>query len=310
MGKMAGKIAVALAVFFGLNIIISIPIGIIAGIMAAMQSIELIETDHVLITSEHLTAEHLMEFITVNPLLRTSAYTLSAAAGAAAAAIMYLGFERDRSWPLGWKQRRWLPNALLGLLLGALLISLCFLGVFMLGGVRLGDAQWNASIATAIGLDIILFSAVAIGEELFARGYIYGVAKKQKGILFAVVLSSLLFALLHSMNPGVFSGVFPMLNLFLAGVMLALFREWSGGLWVPIGVHMTWNYFQGDIFGMAVSGTSTPSIFKPEIVNLAVAGGGFGLEGSFVTTIVMIAVSALLTLSIRKKQIRTPDGVL
>lgn len=290
MGKMIGKIALAFVLLFGLNLFVSIPIAFIGGFLAAMQG-----------TTAVAIPEDIIALIDSNPLLRTVAYTLSAACGAAAAAIMYLGFERDRSWPLGWKERRWLPKGLLGLFLGALFISLSFAGVLLFGGIRVTDAVWDAAVAQAIGLDLILFSAVAVGEELFARGYIYGVAKKQKGTAFAVVLSSLLFALLHAMNPGVFSSIFPMLNLFLAGVMLALFREWSGGLWVPIGVHLTWNYFQGDIFGMAVSGTSTPSVLKTEIMNAWVAGGSFGLEGSFVTTIVMLAASAILALAIRRQ---------
>ena len=289
MFKFIGKIILAIVIFFGLNLLISTPIGIIAGIMAMVQ------------LDGELSSDALMGVIESNPLLRTLSYTLSAACGAAAAAIMFAAFDRSGGWHLGWRQLGWFAKGLLGMLLGALFITLSYVMVLLLGGIQVIAVAWSSSVITAILFDIIIFTAVAVGEELFSRGYIYGAAKKQYGIIFAVVVSSVLFALLHSMNPGVFSSVFPMLNLFLAGVMLALFREWSGGLWVPIGVHLTWNYFQGDVLGMAVSGTQTPSILHNEIRDPFLAGGQFGLEGTIVTTIIMVAVCVWLGLSIRRR---------
>ncbi|HZG86487.1 CPBP family intramembrane glutamic endopeptidase [Paenibacillus sp.] len=289
MLKALGKVAFAAVVFLALNVIVSIPLGIVGGIIAAMQS------------AGPLTAESITELMMSHPLLKTAAFSLSAAAGVGTAALLYHTMEKDRSWSLGWKQERWFPKLVAGLVWGAALITLCYLIVLSLGGIRVAGTGEGGALALLLALDVIVFAAVAIGEETFSRGYVYGVVKRQGGIAAAVAVSSLLFALLHANNAAVFETPFPMLNLTLAGVMLALFREWSGGLWLPIGVHLTWNYFQGDVLGMAVSGVRTPSLLEVDILDPFLAGGDFGLEGSFVTTLVMLAVSAWLWLRIRRR---------
>jgi len=294
--KALGKVALAAIVFFVLNLIVSVPIGIVAGIMDAMRN------------GANVTPESITELLQSNPWLRTSSYMLSAATGVVTAAILYYAMERDRAWTLGWKQRGWLPKGGLGLALGALLIVLAFLIVWLFGGIRIVGAELTNEVAVALLFDVFLFASVAIGEEVFSRGYVYGVAKQAGGISAAVAVSSLLFALLHANNPAVLSSAFPMLNLVLAGVMLALLREWSGGLWVPIGVHLTWNFVQGDVLGMAVSGVDTPSILQVESANDFVSGGAFGLEGSFVVTLVTVGVSVWLALALRRRGTSAAGG--
>jgi len=289
MWKAIGKAALAAVIFYVLNVVVSVPIGIVAGILDAMRN------------GANVSPESITELLQSNPWLRTASFVLSAGAGVVAATIMYYLVEKERSWTLGWKQPGWLPKGALGLMLGALLIALAFLIALLFGGIRVVEAVWSADVAVALAFDVVLFTAVGIGEEVFSRGYVYGVLKRSGGVLVAVLVSSLLFALLHSGNPGVLSSPFPMLNLALAGIMLALLREWSGGLWVPIGVHMTWNFVQGDVLGMAVSGVETPSILRVESLNDFVSGGAFGLEGSFAVTIVTAAVSIWLAFAIRKR---------
>lgn len=293
MKKALGKAVLAVLIFLGLNVFLSIPIGIIAGVLAAVEGIEV------------LTAETITELIMTNTLLKTVSFILSSAAGVAAAVILYYAMEKDRAWTLGFSRRMWLAKSLLGLALGALLITLAFLLVHAFGGVRVTEAAWSPELAAALCFDALVFLAVGIGEETLSRGYVYGVIKRSGGIAAAVAVSSLLFALLHANNSGVFSGVFPMLNLTLAGVMLALLREWSGSLWAPIGAHITWNFFQGNVFGMAVSGVKTASVLQVEKLNEFAAGGSFGLEGSFAATIVLVLVSAWLALAIRKRTIQS-----
>ena len=62
----------------------------------------------------------------------------------------------------------------------------------------------------------------------------------------------------------------------------------SRDLWMPIGYHISWNYFQGYICGFNVSGISTPSFIKIDNCKNIIAGGEFGLEGGLLVTILLI----------------------
>jgi membrane protease YdiL (CAAX protease family) len=138
-------------------------------------------------------------------------------------------------------------------------------------------------------VQLLSFTAVAINEELFSRGYVQGLIKYHFNTKAAVIVSSLLFALLHSFNPGVFNNPLPLLNLLLAGVLLGVSREVSGGLWMPIGIHLTWNFFQGNVYGFAVSGLEVESVIRLEQTgNAIISGGSFGAEGSLLTSLILI----------------------
>jgi hypothetical protein len=63
----------------------------------------------------------------------------------------------------------------------------------------------------------------------------------------------------------------------------------SGNIWMCIGYHITWNYFQGYVFGFKVSGTNSQGMLttvfpKNSILN----GGAFGPEGGLFVTIVIL----------------------
>jgi membrane protease YdiL (CAAX protease family) len=288
--KVTGKIALAVAALFVFAMMVSIPLLVIGGMMASKE------------LGKDFDPLALASYMESKPLLNTLSYVLSSGAAIGAALLLYKAFERDKSWPLGWAERHWLRHFMIGLLLGILLMSTGVFTVWALGGIQVVGAAFTPEIAYAIGFDLILFVTVGFSEEIFSRGYVYGLVKRHYRIPAAVVVSSVIFALLHSMNAAVFTNVFPMLNLFLAGVLLALLREASGGLWMPIGVHITWNFFQGNIFGMAVSGMKMESILQLEIVNAFIAGGGFGLEGSFVNTLVSVIACTVLVVILLKRR--------
>ena len=61
----------------------------------------------------------------------------------------------------------------------------------------------------------------------------------------------------------------------------------SKNIWMPIGYHITWNYFQGYIWGFQVSGITTSGLYKIENINNNIINGGlFGPEGGLIVTIV------------------------
>jgi hypothetical protein len=140
---------------------------------------------------------------------------------------------------------------------------------------------------------ITVFIPAALHEELLFRGYPYQLLRCWKR-WFAIASSSVVFAALHARNSDVTA--LALLNIFIGGIVLALAYERYRRLWMPIGVHFAWNMMSGPILGYEVSGFAaresllTTMVIGPPLVT----GGGFGIEGSIVMTVVEVAAIALL----------------
>ncbi|KPL01283.1 MAG: hypothetical protein AMJ91_00570 [candidate division Zixibacteria bacterium SM23_73_3] len=206
-----------------------------------------------------------------------------------------------------WITLRWIDRrrfALLGLSFSfkgvkELLAGFVF-GFLYLTGVFL--ILWIAGFAdvTARGLDaqtlkgmltyLVVFAAAGTLEELANRGYLFQVLIEGTRAWIAILGSSLIFSLGHIFNQD-FSWVSG-LCLFLHGVLFGLAYLKTRSLWVPIGIHVAWNWAQGSVWGMKVSGTKISdtlleSVPKgPEILS----GGNFGVEGSLITVIVTVGL--------------------
>ncbi|WP_438444698.1 lysostaphin resistance A-like protein [Gorillibacterium sp. sgz5001074] len=210
----------------------------------------------------------------------------------AAPLLMYLSFERKRGWSMGVKQPLPLACRRLGegMGWGVLLITISFAGIGAAGGYRLIDAGVRAGEGGGLAVWFLLFIFVAINEELMTRGYVQGLIRYHYGPWPAVAVTSLLFASLHLGNDDILQNPVPLLELFAAGVLLGVSREVSGGLWMPIGLHLTWNFFQGNVYGFAVSGKPVESFIRLEARGAEwLSGGGFGAEGSLITLLVTAA---------------------
>lgn len=183
-----------------------------------------------------------------------------------------LGLERPR----GWWGELWA-----GFWLAAAIMSAIF-------AVMIEARQWalvhgpapvlEAAVPTT-AVFFLGFLLVAFNEELVSRGYILQNLDLGLGRRLAVPLSALLFALAHLGNPG--SGPLPLVGLLWAGVLLAWLYYWRRRLWLPIGYHLGWNFFQGPVFGFPVSGTQTPSLLQVQPLGPEpLSGGTFGPEAS------------------------------
>jgi hypothetical protein len=119
-------------------------------------------------------------------------------------------------------------------------------------------------------------------EELLARGYWLQNLAEGLNPIWAVLISSVLFALGHLLNPNVSWNA--ILGLVFAGIFLAYGYLRTRQLWLPIGLHIGWNFFEGTVFGFQVSGlTEMPQLIRqvvqgPELVT----GGLFGPEAGLV----------------------------
>jgi len=195
-----------------------------------------------------------------------------------------------------WLERRWATELapLRGtplLIGGALLAFLMFCVVYavLLG---LGVATWHGVAGTS---HVATFAAMAItsgiGEELVFRGGVYRILEDSFGSAVALILSGALFGGLHLINPHatLFAAVAIALE---AGVLLGAAYAVSRNLWLPIGIHIGWNFTEGGVFGAAVSGSPGGKgiLDLPLSGPPLLTGGEFGPEASAVTLVVCMAI--------------------
>ncbi|ADJ13813.1 CPBP family intramembrane glutamic endopeptidase [Halalkalicoccus jeotgali] len=193
--------------------------------------------------------------------------------------------------------REWWLDCGFGLALGALLMTGIFLLELAAGWIEVTGAFAGEALARVVVGSVVLFLIVGIYEELLLRGYLLtNLAEGARGplgiggaIVFGTVASSLVFGALHASNPN--ATLVSTLAISFAGVMLALGYVLTDELAIPIGLHVTWNLFQGTVYGFPVSGMD----FGTSIVGVeqggptVVTGGSFGPEAGLVGFCAMIA---------------------
>ncbi len=204
--------------------------------------------------------------------------------------------------------RDWWSDFGFGLALGALLMAAIFAAELALGWVTVTDS-WRVSgelpFAVAILLPLIAFLFVGYYEELLVRGYLlhnlaeglgFGPISSRWALLLAWLLTSALFGFLHAGNPN--ATLVSSFNIGLAGLFLGLGLLLTGELAIPIGLHISWNFFQGNVFGFPVSGTRVSDATFIAIQQAGPepwTGGAFGPEAGLIG-LIAIAVGCLLTL--------------
>lgn len=147
-------------------------------------------------------------------------------------------------------------------------------------------------------VSMMLFLA-AFDEEIIFRGYILNsMMDSSKNRWIALGGSSLLFALMHAANPGVWSNWVPMTELFAAGFILGISYTFTKNLWFPTFFHFGWNFFQG-LLGFEISGINVDSWKMISHKNTGdvpdiVSGGVFGIEGSVITLACTIICTYLI----------------
>lgn len=179
--------------------------------------------------------------------------------------------------------RKDFKDLIFGLVLGVVSMTGIFFVLLLTGNVTLENNFSEPILSSSIITGFILFVAVGISEELFSRGYGMVVLMQTGNLWVAVTVSSILFSVLHTLNPNV--SMVGLLNIFLVGIFFAYMFLKTGSLWMPIGYHITWNYVQGNIFGFPVSGTEPEGIYNIIIVHDNILTGGlFGPEGGILAT--------------------------
>lgn len=162
-------------------------------------------------------------------------------------------------------------------------------GAVLVSGVVavLAAAGWYEVVSAELALRrfigwAALFMAVAVTEEIVARGLLFTVVARRFGVVAAIAVSAVIFGALHLGNPGATAmsliGIAIHAGLLLPGLLLL-----TRSLWAPIGAHLTWNLFEGPVWGMEVSGVDATALVEARLRGPELwTGGAFGPEAGLV----------------------------
>ncbi len=193
--------------------------------------------------------------------------------------------DKEKFINLGFQIKNRFKHIYLGLLFGFIIMGLGLLILLAINQVKFLGITLSFK---ELLFSILIYIFVAITEEVLFRGYILRNFMASFNSYWALLLTSLVFAIAHGANPNM--DWFSFLNLFLAGLLLGGTYIYTKNLWFPIALHFSWNLFQ-TLFGFNVSGQDFYSLieFKTTEKNM-INGGDFGFEGS----IFSVALQVLL----------------
>jgi uncharacterized protein len=193
---------------------------------------------------------------------------------------------------------------LFGFGLPALLMGLIFLFEWAVGWLQVESFAWQTQppilILLGVFIAIIVFLLTGWGEELLFRGYWLQNLAEGLNWFWAVMISSIVFALAHSFNPDVTWEA--LLGLVVAGVFFAFSYMRTSLLWLPIGLHFGWNFFEGTVFGFQVSGLNSFSLIQQTVNGPpTITGGAFGPEAGLILLPALGLGAVLIYIYTRKR---------
>jgi hypothetical protein len=218
------------------------------------------------------------------------AYLVFNLAVLAASGAMLRWMDRRSFYTLGlWFYPGWSQESLLGIGCGLGLITITTGIAAGSGAFRYTGIGAGGSLLDWLGIAGLILVAAAL-EEFLCRGYAFQRLRESLGTLWAVLITSSVFGLLHITNPNN-PGPLSTANTILAGVLLAVAYLKTRGLWMPIALHWSWNFFLGPVFSSNVSGiVLEPRLFRSEAgAPQWLSGGSYGFEASAALTLACTA---------------------
>ena len=207
-------------------------------------------------------------------------------------------FERRPLKAMGFNAKA-LPRFIRGYALGLGFVSVAVGFIFLLNGymIERQGLAFHPDVTLIMPIVILMAGFIVQGssEEIFFRGWLLQNIISRHGIFWGLIISSLVFTLLHAGNikpsPELMSGLG---NIVLFAIFIGLYAIKEGSIWGVCGWHAAWNWLLGVGFGLEVSGQKLN--VTPLVIDLAarkdapwwLTGGAFGPEGSVVTTGVLL----------------------
>lgn len=218
--------------------------------------------------------------------------------------------ERRSASSIGFRGRGAVGKLLLGFVIGAAMMAVGVLVPWALGQYETGGSEHtnvgSAALIAVVPL-VLVFLLQASTEEAVFRGYLLQVTGSQTNAVLAILGTSIFFAVIHTdFRPVV------LFNITLYAVFACFVALGQGNLWLIAGLHAGWNFFQGNIFGLPVSGIAEANAvldFGPAAgSNDLVTGGNFGVEASIVGSAILVVATLVAFVFYRRAEAaRTSD---
>ena len=203
---------------------------------------------------------------------------------------------------MGFVRRKAGLHYLAGAGVGLLLFSASVLINVLTGSISIDG--FSASFSPLLFLLFLVgFGIQGMAEEVLCRGYLMVSLGRRYPVAVAVFLNSAAFSLLHIFNSGI--SFLAIINILLVGIVLSLYFLRTGNIWGVGALHSAWNFVQGNVFGIEVSGINLSCSIFTSSADPAKSfwnGGSFGAEGGFSVTIVMVIATLLLLFWKQRKE--------
>jgi membrane protease YdiL (CAAX protease family) len=190
--------------------------------------------------------------------------------------------------------------------IGITFVQMGFIYILMLGlgWLTFEGFAWDFDpinvVISGVVTFFIAFIFVGWNEELLSRGYHLQTIASGLNLFWGVVISSAVFGLLHLGNPN--ATWVSAAGIFFAGVYLAYGYIRTRQLWLSIGLHIGWNFFEGVVFGFPVSGLDIYALTRIKVQGPELwTGGAFGPEAGLIVLPSLLLGAGLIYLYTLKR---------
>lgn len=199
---------------------------------------------------------------------------------------------------LGLKlNRQTFIDILSGICITFVQMGFIYFAMLALGWLTFQGFAWEFDplkvVITNVLTFFVIFIFVAWNEELQSRGYYLQTIASGTNIFWGVIISSTIFGMLHLRNPN--ATWISVAGIFFAGIYLAYGYIRTKQLWLPMGLHLGWNFFEGVVFGFPVSGLDIYPLTRIQVQGPELwTGGAFGPEAGLIVIPSLILGAALI----------------
>ena len=219
--------------------------------------------------------------------------------------------ERRSLMTLGFIRRGAMREYLIGIVAGVALFSAA-VGLCLLAGVATLTKNPVTPSSWMLLLFLLAFLIQGLSEELLCRSFLMVSLSRRLSLWACAVINSALFSLLHLLNPGITP--LALINIFLFGLLASLLVLRRGSIWMAAALHSLWNFVEGNLFGISVSGLG--GIPSPLVTTVTtdrswktlIHGGDFGIEAGLASTVVFMIGILLVLLMPTTKFPNTRNG--